>query len=171
MKRFTLILAVLVLAASLVFTACGKKDEGATEPSQNTQDNGGAALTAAEIWNKVNEISGFGEMTAVPKADYSDLYGIDAALIEDSVWYMSSNPSMNADETAIVKAKNAADAESIAEVFRARIARQKDVALAYSPAEATKLNNAEVVVSGSWVFYCVGENGEAMTDLIGSLIK
>ena len=161
MKKVLSELFVVILSVTLVLAGCGKKDDN--KPS--------TLLTVGELWAKVNEIAGYGAMTAVPKSDYSDVYGIDASKIEDSVWYMSENPSLNADETAIFKVSDASYAETLAELFRGRIDRQKKVAEAYSPDEAAKLERAEVVVAGNYVYYCVGTANTAVTNLLKTLIK
>lgn len=159
MKKISLVLAVVLIASAFVFSACGNNGGGNT------------SLSVTELWAKANEAAGFGAMTAVPKGDWSDIYGVDTSKVEEAAWYMSENPSLNADEMAIFKLNDASYAETLAGIFRSRIARQLEVAKAYSPDEAKKLETAEVVVAGNYVYYCVGTANSAVVTLMKSLIK
>ncbi|MCR5610976.1 MAG: DUF4358 domain-containing protein [Clostridiales bacterium] len=161
MKKFLSLALVFVLVLSLSsFLACNKDPKPAGDP-----------VTVAQLWESVKAVSGFSEMTAVPERDYMEVYGIDSTKLAESVWYMSENPSLNADECAIFKLSDTAYAGTLAEILKGRIARQLSVAESYSPEEATKLKNAEVVTEGSFVYYCVGDNAEAMMNVIRTANK
>lgn len=162
MKKLVSILLVLVLASVLVLTACGEKPEPA--PS-------GTTLSAKEVWNKVMEVSGFGEMTLVPTRDYADIYGIDSSKIEDSVWYMSENSATNADEVAIMKVNDPAYADALKKILEDRVETQVNVCRTYAPEQAAKLEKTEVVSAGSWVYYCVGDNYDAMMNVLNTVMK
>ena len=165
MKKTIIITLALVFALSLIFAGCGKVEEIANTPIVDS------VFTVSQIYDKVKEVAGFGGMTAVPQRDYSDIYGIDASKISESVWYMSENPSLNADEVAIFKLSDSSYADTLAGIFRDRISRQLEVAKTYSPDEAGKLEKAEVVVAGSYVYYCVGKASDAMMAVFKTLIK
>ena len=168
MKKIAFALIALVLTAA--FAAClactGKPSEPAPTEGAASPD-----LTAADIYSAANAVSGFGTMTAVPKADLSDIYGIDASKVADYAWYVSENPSLNADEIAVFKLADASYANELKGICEARIARQLSVAETYSPDEAGKLQNASVTVAGSFVYYCVGSASDAMTNAIAELVK
>lgn len=161
MKKTIVALTALVLVLSFTFAACGKKPDSPV----NTD------VTAKELWEKVSAVAGYGSMTAVPVGDYMDVYGIDRTKLADSAWYMSENPSLNADECAIFKLADASYADTLAGILRDRLSRQLSVAKAYSPEEAGKIENAEVVVIGSFVYYCVGDNAQAMTEAVRTAVK
>lgn len=163
MKKLISIILILVTVMTCAIAVGCKKNEG-SEGSVVTD-------TIEQLWDKVKAVSGFGNMTAVPKADYSDVYGIDASKVDSSVWFVSENPSLNADEGAIFKVNDPAYAETLAKIFRDRIERQLKVAETYSPDEASKLQSAEVVVSGNYVYYFVGKASKAMTDVLKAIIK
>lgn len=168
MKKLVSALLVLVMAAAL--TASFGCSGGSDKPA-NTEEAVDFNVTPLGAYNAAFAVSGFGNMTAVPKSDYSDIYGIDASKVADSVWYVSENPSLNADEVAVFKLSDASYAETLKGIFEARIARQLSVAQSYSPEEAGKLENASVTVLGSWVYYCVGASSDAMNSAINGLFK
>ena len=166
MKKLVSTAAILALIAVLAFcfAACKGKDDTVEPISVTTK-------SPAEIYSAVSAVAGFDGMTIVPTRDYSDIYGIDESKIDQSVWYMSENPSLNADEVAIFKLNDETYAEELAQLFKDRIARQLQVAETYSPAEAAKLQNVNVVAKGSWVYYCVGAQADAMMGVLNSEIK
>jgi len=155
MKKLVSVFTVfcMILALCLSLAACGGGESHEVTKS------------AAEIYNAVAAAGKFGGMTPVPARDLSDVYGIDAAKIEDSAWYMSENPSLNADEVAVFKVSDAAYAAELTTLLQGRIARQLEVAETYSPDEAAKLKAAQVVTVGNWVYYCVGTENAAMMDV------
>lgn len=167
MKKLVSTIAIVALALlfALSFAACNKADkpgEGNSHP---------IIKSPAEIYTAVSAVADFGGMTIVPTRDYTDIYGIDSSKVEQSVWYMSENPSLNADEVAIFKLSDESYAQELAQLFKDRIARQLQVAETYSPQEAAKLQNAEVFAKGAWVYYCIGEKAEAMLTVLNSEIK
>ncbi|MBR4658219.1 MAG: DUF4358 domain-containing protein [Clostridia bacterium] len=156
MKKFTAIaIAVLCIAFVLVSAACGGNDG----PKEVTK-------SAEAIYALVSTAGKFGGMTAVPARDMEDVYGVDPSKIAESAWYMSENPSLNADEAGIFKVNDAAYADTLAGLLRDRIARQLQVAETYSPDEAAKLKAAQVVTAGDWVYYCVGAENAAMMEVL-----
>jgi hypothetical protein len=178
MKKLVSVLMILVLAAALVMgAACGKDPEtpaNSEKPANSTEESVGFSTTADQLYNAALAVSGFGNMTAVPAADYSDIYGIDVSKIADSAWYVSENPSLNADEIAVFKLGYPDYADTLKGIFESRIARQLQVAQTYSPEEASKLENAYVTVTTEgfiFVYYCIGDNSEAMMQAIASNIK
>lgn len=167
MKKIVSFIALVsvLLTALMAFFACAKSQGGKEPGGQATEK------TPAEIYDLVKEVAGFGDMAAYPTSKYFEEFGVDPAKLEDSVWYMSSNPAVNADEVAIFKVKDASYAEELAGICSSRIERQKQLAATYSPEEAVKLENTEVKVVGSWVYYCVGDNYDAMMDVLGDNIR
>ena len=172
MKKLVSVLMILVLAAALIMgAACGKDPQ---TPANSTEESVGFSTTADQLYNAALAVSGFGNMTAVPQTDYSDIYGIDVSKIADSAWYVSENPSLNADEIAVFKLGYPDYVDTLKGIFESRIARQLQVAQTYSPEEASKLENAYVTVTTEgfiFVYYCIGDNSEAMMQAIASNIK
>lgn len=168
MKKLVSIVAIaaILLTLALGFAACSGSDKPENDvPSQTV------TKSAAEIYNAVAAVANFSGMTVVPTRDYTDIYGIDASKVEESVWYMSENPSLNADEVAIFKLSDESYADELAGLFKDRIERQLQVAETYSPDEAAKLKDAQVVVKGGWVYYCIGAESDAMMKVLGTEIK
>lgn len=165
------LITVFALAALCVVFALGSVACKGSDKPANDVPSAVTTKSPAEIYNAVAAVAKFDGMTVVPTRDYTDIYGIDPAKVDSSVWYMSENPSLNADEVAIFKLSDETYAEQLSKLFKDRIARQLQVAETYSPAEASKLENAEVVVNGSWVYYCVGAEAEAMMKVLRSEIK
>ena len=163
-KILSVFIAVVMTLSALAFTACAKKP---VSPA-NTDE---PAANVSELWEKAKAVSDFGEMTPVPQSDYLEIYGIDATKVEESVWYMSENPAVNADEIAIFKLSDAGYAETLAGIFRSRIDRQINLANTYSPDEASKLEKTEVVTEGSFVYFCVGDNYDAMINVLKTTNK
>lgn len=156
MKKTVSVFAVIaiILIMALGIAACG-----GSEPKEVTK-------SASEIWNAVSAVAKFEGMTPVPARDMGDVYGIDSSKIADSVWYMSENPSLNADEVAIFKVNDESYAGELGTLLKDRIARQLQVAETYSPDEAAKLKAASVNVVGNWVYYCVGAENAAMMEVL-----
>lgn len=166
MKKTVSVVLVLLLALSFaIFSACSKpaKPDETAAPAK--------PVDMASLWESVKTAAGYGAMTAVPKTDLSDIYGIDVSKIEEQVWYMSENPSLNADEFAMFKLSDASYAEQLSGILKARIERQLQVAQTYSPEQAAKLENAKVTVSGSYVYFCVAENCDAAVNAIESALN
>lgn len=153
MKKLISLITVTVLVLVLACACTGK------EPNKVTK-------SASEIYAAVSEAGGLGAMTPVPASDLADVYGIDSAKLGEFAWYMSENPSLNADEVGIFKLNDGAYAAALAQIMKDRIARQLSVAETYSPDEAAKLKAAEVVTVGNWVYFCVGGNSSAMMEVL-----
>lgn len=161
MKKIVSVITLLVIASALVMSAaCGPKDVPSAEiPS------------AGQLYKLVAEAGKLEAMTSVPAGDYLDIYGIDTSKLEESAWYMSENPSLNADEVAIFKLSDASYKDALVKLLNDRIARQLQVAQTYSPEEASKLEKAEVVSAGNYVYYCIGAESDAMMNVLKTNIK
>ncbi len=167
------------MIASLAFAAlaCGPgKNED--KPVRTADPNAGSPteetfipLDLDSIWERVNEAGKFGGMTAVLARDFSDIYGIDVSKVADARWYMSENPAMNADEFAIFRVSDPEYREALAEIFKARIDRQIQVAEAYSPEQAAKLKKTEVIISGPYVYFCVGDEYDAVMKVLEPAVR
>ena len=142
---------VLVLALSCACSGKGPKE---------------VTKSAAEIYTAVAAAGKLGTMTPVPATDLSDVYGIDSSKLAEFAWYVSENPSLNADEVGIFKVNDEAYAASLEQIMKDRIARQLNVAESYSPDEAAKLKAAQVISVGNWVYFCVGGEGAAMMEVL-----
>ena len=152
-----ILLGALVLVLALSCACSGKGPKEVTK-------------SAAEIYAAVAQAGKLGAMTPVPATDLSDVYGIDVSKLEEHAWYMSENPSLNADEVGVFKVNDESYAQTLADKMYDRIARQLAVAETYSPDEAAKLKAAQVVTVGNWVYFCVGGESSAMMDVFRSEI-
>lgn len=171
MKKSFVITVVSVFMAFLTLACfgCGKKPANA-DPTAEPGDSEPAVekITAEQLYNDVLAVSGFGNMTAVSKRDYAEIYGIDANNFLDHIWYQSENPSLNADEIAIFLVKNEKEhyVSVLKSLLEKHIETRLNVAESYSPEEAGKLREAEVTTvqgkTGTWVFFCVGSEYDDM---------
>ena len=161
MKKIASVLIAVLFASMLVFTACSGSSGTVT----------GEIPPVSEIWTKVKEASGFGEMTLVPTRDYLDIYGIDSKKLAESVWYMSENSATNADEVVIMKAADSSYVDTLSKLLKERVDSQINVCKKYSPEQAAKLEKTEVVTAGDYVYFCVGDNYDAMMSVFRSIFK
>ena len=156
MKKIIAIVLV-ILAAACVVSGCSGK------PADNKQPK-----SAAEVYADVSAAGGLSAMTPVPARDYNEIYGVDTSKVGDSAWYMSDNPSLNADEVAVFLLSDASYAADLVKLLEGRVARQLSVAESYSPDEAGKLKQTVVTTAvnaaGTWVYYCVGTEYAKMMD-------
>lgn len=159
----TLFVLAMIVASTALFGCSGDNDQ---KTGNNTPN-----IAATDLYTAVSEVGGFGDMTAVPSRDVFEVYGINTDSVEDYVWYMSSNPSLNGDEAAFFYAKDAETAEALVETFEARLERQKTVAEAYSPLELAKLNMTEVTRYGNLVCYVVCSNYDSAISALEAKIN
>lgn len=156
MKK-TIAILLVMLTAACVLAGCGGK------PADNVKPK-----TAAEVYADVSAAGGLTAMTPVPARDYNEIYGVDTSKVADSAWYMSDNPSLNADEVAVFLLSDASYAADLVKLLEGRVARQLSVAESYSPDEAGKLKQTVVTTAanaaGTWVYYCVGTDHAKMMD-------
>lgn len=94
------------------------------------------------------------------------LYGIDYA--EEEIVYVSTGAT--AEELALFKLKDSADAQKAYDAVNKRLDYQKDSYELYIPEEMVKLDAAVVQLSGSYVIFCVSDGDTAKT-IIDSYIK
>lgn len=159
------LLILLAMAFALCCTACSGGEQ---------QNNNKVVKTAEEVCQEVLEVSGFGEMTLVPKRDYAEIYGIDVRnfVENDYVWYVSDNPSLNADEVVIIHVEREEYRDVLISILQKHLDTRLAVAESYSPEEAAKLKNVEIGTaqnsSGIWVYYCIGEQYTKMMGVIRS---
>lgn len=182
-KAFSIALvSLLIIAFAVCALACkGKepaKPDDTSKPYVTADPNAGSPteetmqpLNLDSIWERVTEPAGFDGMTPVLARDFSDIYGVDTTKVADALWYMSENPSMNADEFAIFRVSDPEYREALAAIFRARIDRQIQVAESYSPEQAAKLKKTEVVISGPYVYFCVSDNYDAAMEVLEPAVR
>ena len=165
-------IVLIALSALMLFclASCssGGKDDGSGKPDDQPK----AAKSMDEIYQDVYAVSGFGEMTRVPKRDYVEIYGIDTnKFIEDEYfWYTSENYSLNADEVAVFHVKDDYYVSVLESLLQKHLDLRLNVAVDYSPEEAAKLERAQVTSvktdTGNWVYLCVGDNYTQMMDVL-----
>ena len=165
--------ALILMAAAFAACCIACASPSDTDKPGNTGE-AQPAKTAAEVYEDVLAVSGFGSMTPVPKRDYVEIYAIDANKFykDDYVWYMSENKSLNADEILIFHVENEDYCSVLVNMLRAHLEQQISIAESYSPEEVAKLRKTEIMevknASGLWVYYCVGAEYDKMMEVFAS---
>ncbi len=175
MKKRIIVTVLSIAMAALMLAAFGCSGNKGEQGDKPTAEPAAEAKTAEQVYQDVLAVSGFGNMTAVNKRDYIEIYGIDTNNFDDYVWYQSENPSLNADEVAIflVKEEKAERYVSVLEsLLHKHLNTRINVAESYSPEEAGKLKQAEVTTvkgaAGTWVYVCVGNEYSSMMDVFAA---
>ena len=170
MKKFAAMLLALVMALSLV--ACGQKDQPAADDSAKTNDPAQtdtqtvdlkAAYDAAIA--KVNEELGDNAPALLETTDMDMLNGyypgIKDVTLKQCVAFQS--PTGTASEVVMVEVENAADAETVRQLFQTRVDNMASDTTYPEEAGMWK-NNAAVTVNGNYVVLEVLPDGCTVPD-------
>ena len=149
MKQFKKILAVLLCCAMLfTLAACGE------EPAKNPK--------TADVVANLRDAIEFPEMAELT-ADDLIYYGYDlsAADVEDMTFVLAGS-GITADEVCIIKLVDAAKADAVVTMMKARRDEVKNTAASYTPDEVEKLDTAVIGSKGAYVYYaCTNDNAKA----------
>ena len=154
----TVALCLLLSLLLAAFSACTGKENDETQ-----------LKTAEEMAAFVEENGEFPPLEDVDKATAEEIYGVDSSRVKSCVIRTSSDRLL-ADEIFVAELSDPDYAETLEGHLRSRLAGVARAAENYSPEQYSYINGAEVVRRGSFVFYIVNRNGEALTRQLSALI-
>lgn len=153
---FIAILLALVIAFA-AFAACS--------PSGNTPEESAQPKQAdlSEVYSKLVASGKLPALTKVPDRDLSEVYGIDTSKLKQWAFALSENYAVNAGEVALFEVNDASYASVLAGKLQKHLDQTKNVAKNYSdPHQTEKLDPVKVVTAGSYVYFVVGEDYDAL---------
>lgn len=142
MKRILAISITLIIMLSFI-AGCSPKAKEAN---------------VADVYNQLIESGYYGQMVPVAERDYYEIYGIDMGKIKQAAFYMSDNPSVNADEIAIFEVNDPEYLNTIYNILCSRVSEQLKLTETYSVEQHGKLARTEVVTVGNYCYYLVNDN-------------
>lgn len=187
MRKKGLVTLAAAMALALTMCSCAGKDSSVTtEPAggtsaqmqENTQKQGETQDLKAcgeivdEILKKVTDTHNntrtvYGEETYDRYFDY--LYKADIDKIDDGAFAYASEAY--ADEITVVHFKDEADAKAFKSRLSDRIERRKQDFNGYKPEEVNKLDNAQILVEGSYAVMAVADNAEGIIEAFKSILE
>lgn len=162
MKRMMSVMLAAVLALSLA--ACGKTDNGGSADQ---------SIDLKEFYNTLYQGDDAPAMEELPEDMLEDTYpGLTAIERKQTVAYAAMISAVAA-EVAMVEVANAGDAETVKNIFQARIDYMvgdgNGPGGAWYPETMEEWeNNSEIVVKGNYVCLFVGENKDDMVSAFNS---
>lgn len=155
-------LAAAVIAASMMFTACG----GSTSSTGDSSDVGAEERSISEKTAELLSAVEFPEMAEVPAENLMVYYKLDSADITEFSAYVAG-AGVYPDEFGIFVAKDAETAASVKERLEERVEKQRNTYADYSPDEMYKFDDYFVSVNGSVVSFAVCGDNTAAKDILG----
>ena len=150
-------LFVMLLAAALLLVPVGCKKTP-------------AAIDGETLYQQMNELGQFPEMTRRSPDMVYDYYGIDPAQCRQVVNYASSDGLMT-DEFLLVEANDPAYAEEAETLLRDQISNQAETYREYMPSEYPKISNARIERNGCYVLVIVAEDAAALYKIYTDALK
>ena len=153
MKRFLIILCVLVLALSVA--GCGNK---------NVQ------IDLSEVKNTIISELEVVDPLDLPLERLQDLYGITPDLVKNSACFITMGGAFP-DEIVMVEAVDATAVKTIAEKLEARLADVKNQAQNYDAESFALLEKCEVRTTGSYVTLFISALSSEMQSVFAAATK
>ena len=149
----------LVMLVSVFSAACNKGEQG---------NQGGTPKQAdlAEVYDKLVASGKLPALTKVPERDLFEVYGIDKDKIKQWQFALSENYSVEAGEAALFEVNDESYAETLVGKLQNHLDRIKAVAQNYAPSETAKLEPVEVKRVGNFVYLIVGEDYNALMQIL-----
>ncbi len=172
-KTKSIILGTAIIAA-LAMTACGGSDDKKTEAKKTETTTAAAANTANNAADVANAIKNGGEFKdSLEELDsdmaLSKIYELEDVSVDDSFFYTNTNST--AEEIAVVRLKDDADADKVKAAFQQRVADQKEACEDYLPDEITKLDNALITKSGNYMILVISCDSDKANAAINSVLN
>lgn len=159
MKKFGVLTVVLALSA-LVLAGCGdSKSEGGAK-SVDVKALGG------DLAGKITYQDDLSETDLDTLSMFMDLSGVD---VKSASIYESSGAT--AEEIVVLECGTPADAAKAADVFKTRVADQKDSFQDYVPEELDKLGKAVIATSGNYAVLSVSDDADTAKSVISDYLK
>ncbi len=151
MKR--IIAIVLALAALASLTACGgKKEETAAERD------------LAAIYTQMEQV--LPEMTQLSQKKMLDLYGIQEALCQEALVYVSSD-GLLADEVWLIKAADQAALDTLKTKAENRMQAKDEESVTYSPEQNKIVKSGKIITDGLYLALLVTPDVDALVKAFG----
>lgn len=149
---FIALLIAAVMLVSVFSAACSSN-----KPKQ---------ANLAEVYEKLIASGKLPALTKVPERDLFEAYGIDKDKLKQWEFALSENYSVEAGEVALFEVNDEAYAETLVSKLQNHLDRIKAVAQNYAPSETAKLEPVKITRIGSFVYFVVGEDYNALMQIL-----
>lgn len=160
-----------VLVSVILFTGCGKTEQGDSATEQETKRNDNTvSVTASEVVKAVLSEVSISSSVEKGKGDLENYYsGLDLSTVEDAAFALCGSGALP-DEIAVIKCRSSEAANSAKEVLNSHLNKQKELFTTYTPDEMYKLEGAVIFTKGNYAVYiALSDNGKAKSIVEGKL--
>ena len=147
-KLFAAVLAIAIAVS--VLAGCSGKEDGL-----------GEGLSAVEVGERIQQAVNLEELKQGDTHKLQKLYHIDAGDVEDFVLYTASS-NVKADELAVIKTKDANQAESVKEKILQRLDALTVKFKDYRPEEYALIEKHVLKTKGPFVLFAVSKEADQM---------
>lgn len=163
---FIALLIALVMLVSMFSAACNNGDRENQE-NQGNQNSTPKQADLSDVYGKLIASGKLPALTKVPERDLFEVYGIDKDKIKQWAFGLSENYAVNAGEVALFEVNDEAYAVTLQEKLQNHLDQTKRVAKDYSdPHQSEKLEPVEVKRVGNYVYLVVGEDYNALMQIL-----
>ena len=158
MKKFTRIIAAIILPAMLIsLTACGGETTATSSVNSEVSSSGQInqnASAPADITAQIMTDILFPSMAQIKEERLATYYDIDLDKIESFSAYICGSGAYP-DEIAIFKMKSVDDVNDVKTVLDARLVKQTNTFIDYTPAEMYKIDGSNIVINGNYIAFII----------------
>lgn len=141
----------------------------APTPTPESTPEPAADVAVADIWAAIEAEQDLPALMDLDDSLLSDLYGIDAADLDE---YVAKMPLMDVHATEFFIAKvQPGKMSTVKDSISARLADLKAQWERYLPEQLELVNNAQVVESGDYILFCVAEDAQGAVELFQDYTK
>lgn len=152
-KRICLLITALIVLLSLA--ACSK--EGGVTTTANMEELQQAMLAAAPSLSETASTTGNAD-----DAKETFCYVSDLPYEKVENFLLSYSTTGKADEIAVVAVKDPADVTKAADSLRAHVESRRNLFLQYGPAEAARVEKAQIFTKGQYAVLIICDDGPAV---------
>lgn len=179
MKKKKICAAALILSAAVLLCACGQDDavtaDVTAETSEETSsveesltvsetESAAADIDPAEIVNEIMTETSMTSMAEVTADRIGNYIEFDMEKVESFSMYICGSGAF-ADEAAVFKMKDEADADALIEALEARSETKNKDFEDYIPEECPKIESAVIKSNGCYVIYAVSSDNEKAEEI------
>ncbi len=165
MKKIISVLAAA--AAVLAITAlvgCAEKRPAADDVELTVQ-SGEDYCALDDVYAQINELDILPEMYIMDEAYIQGYYGIAPEAVADKVFAVADD-ALVADTVIIVRVTEEGDEEAICSGFQTINNQRLAEMESYNPEQYARASEAEIGVSGDYVWYIITDNNDSVIDII-----
>lgn len=141
-------------------------EPGAEQPAEEELSDAGEAVPSVEeVYQKIEQEVSLQSPACMDEDFISNYYGMDTGALEEYVFSISEDAAQ-AETVIIMRVKDAADAEEIADSLQAVVEEKKAEMENYIPEQFAIVEKSEVVIKDNYVWLVISENENAITDVI-----